>query len=142
MIRDRLLGAWGLVSFESTLPSGKVISPLGRHPHGHIIYAPNGYVSVNLARRGRPVRKYALGFHALTDAAVSQVARAYMAYSGPFEIDEERALARHHFEICLDPFLIGTLQERHIRFIDGLLELSLRHASGVDYPSRLLWRRL
>lgn len=141
MIREQLIGAWELVSFESTLPDGRVISAMGRSARGLIVYAGNGFVSVNLMRGDRVRTNERTYWHGLADEAVAPVARAYMAYSGRFEVDEARAVARHHFDLCLDPALIGTLQERHVRFADGMLELSVREASGVDYPSTLLWRR-
>lgn len=52
VIRDRLRGAWELVSFESKLPDGRVIAPLGRRATGSILYADNGCVGVNVARGG------------------------------------------------------------------------------------------
>jgi hypothetical protein len=142
VLRDRLIGAWLLVSFESTLADGRVIPAMGRRAEGSIVYSADGYVSVNLTHGNRQRGGEGTFWHMLDDALAGPVARRYMAYSGRFEIDEEREVARHHFDLCLDPALVGTLQERHIRFVDGLLELSVREAPGVDNPSRLLWRRL
>lgn len=142
-IRDQLIGAWELVEFESTLPDGRIFSPLGRRAQGSIVYSDNGIVSVNLTRGDRPRGGGSALFHALDDASVGPIVRGYMAYSGKFEVYEDRAVARHHFDLCLDPALIGTLQERHIAFPgEDLLELSVRAADGVENPARLLWRRV
>lgn len=140
-IRERLIGGWSLVKFEGTYPDGRVVSPMGRNATGHIVYSANGFVSVNMMRGDRPDVTERKAFHARSDAAVAQVARGYFAYSGPFEVDEERAVARHHFDLCIDPALIGTLQERHVRFFDDKLELSVREAAGVALPSALVWQR-
>jgi hypothetical protein len=142
VLRDQLIGAWLLVSFESTLPDGRVVSAMGRKAEGSIVYSADGYVSVNLTHGNRQREGADIFWHALDDALAGPLARQYMAYSGRFEVDEERRVARHHFDLCLDPALTGTLQERHIRFIDGMLELSVREADGVAHPSRLLWRRV
>jgi hypothetical protein len=142
MLRDRMIGAWLLVSFESTLPDGRVIAAMGRRAEGGIVYSADGYVSVNLTHGNRRRGGEGTFWHALDDSFVGPVARRYMAYSGRFEVDEAREVARHHFDLCLDPALVGTLQERAIRFVDGMLELSVRGAEGVENPSRLLWRRL
>lgn len=141
MLRDRLIGAWELVAFESTLADGRVIAAMGRRAVGSIVYSADGYVSVNLSHGGRERGGEGVFWHALDDDVAGPVARRYMAYSGRFEVDEAQEMARHHFDMCLDPALIGTLQERHIRFEDDMLELSVRRAEGVDNPSRLLWRR-
>ena len=142
MIRDRLLGAWKLVKFEAWTPEGRTYSPLGRTPQGYIVYSPDGHVSVSLSRGDRIADAEGRTIHRLVDADAASLARSYAAYAGPFEVDEDRAIARHHFELSLDPMLIGTLQERHVRFpADGLLELSVEAgAAGLD-RSALLWRR-
>jgi hypothetical protein len=139
-IRDRLLGGWVLVTFEATLPGGRVVNPMGKSVTGTILYSDNGLVSVNLARGGRE-RASSTFWHAADDAITGPLARAYMAYSGRFEVDESRQVARHHFDMCLDPALIGTLQERHVRFEGDTLELSVIEAAGSENPGRLLWRR-
>lgn len=141
-IRDRLLGAWKLERYEAWHADGRVYSPMGRSGQGYIVYAPGGYVSVSLSRADRVPDPDGTPLHRLGDAPAADLARGYMAYAGSFEVDEDRAVARHHFELCLDPTMIGTLQERHVRFPeDDLLELSVRAGEcGLD-ESRLLWRR-
>lgn len=67
-----------------------------------------------------------------------------MAYAGAFSVDEERAIVTHNFELCLDPALIGTLQERHARFVDAdHLELTVPQykLDRFEAPITLLWQR-
>jgi len=139
-IQDRILGAWELISFVGYRPDGAEISPMGRQASGSLVYAP-GYVSANLSRGDRVRNAPDTMFHNLADADLALVARGYMAYSGPYAIDEERAVITHDFRMCIDPALIGTVQERHVRFLDDKLELSVRAAAGVALPSTLVWRR-
>jgi hypothetical protein len=49
-IRDRLIGGWRLMGYVVTA-DGKTDHPLGEHPHGAILYTPDGYMS---ALTGRP----------------------------------------------------------------------------------------
>lgn len=140
VIQDQILGAWELVSFQGFLPDGRVISPMGRGVTGSIVYAP-GYVSVNLMRANR-TRGLPDTLHAdLPDDQAGPLTRSYMAYSGPYRIDEDKAIITHDFRFCLDPALIGTVQERHVRLFDDKLELSVKAAAGSSLPSALLWRR-
>ncbi|MET0371612.1 MAG: lipocalin-like domain-containing protein [Sphingobium sp.] len=142
MIRDRLLGAWKLEKYEAWTDEGRPFSPFGRAAQGYIVYSPDGHVSVSLSRADRTPDADRCPLYRLGDPAAGILARSYMAYAGPFEVDEARAVARHHFELCLDPTMIGTLQERHVRFpADNLLELSVEPgASGLE-KSALIWRR-
>lgn len=85
VIRNRLLGAWELVSFTGNTPSGREFLPMGAGVTGRLLYTHD----------------------------------------------------------CLDPRLIGTLQERHVRFIDDQLELSVPRFAleKFDAPMFLLWHR-
>lgn len=141
MIEEQIQGVWELVSFLGFLPDGREISPMGRGVTGSIVYAP-GYVSVNLMRASRE-RGLPGTLHAeLPDAVAGPLTRSYMAYAGPYRIDEQRAVITHDFRFCLDPALIGTVQERHVRLFDDKLELSVNAAAGTSLPSALLWRRI
>jgi Lipocalin-like domain len=43
--KDRLVGTWKVVSWESVRPSGQVVNVwMGRHPTGLIMYRSNGYM--------------------------------------------------------------------------------------------------
>lgn len=141
MIEEQIMGAWELVSFLGFLPDGGILSPMGRGVTGSIVYAP-GYVSVNLMRGNRERAEPETLLSHLPDAVAGPMARSYFAYAGPYHIDEERAVIIHDFRFCLDPALIGTVQERHVRLFDDKLELSVKAAVGSALPSALLWRRV
>jgi len=140
-IKERILGAWEMVSFLIHLPDGRTLSGLGRGGRGSIVYTADNYVSVNLTRGDRPRPLSDTIFHELPDDAIGQICRGFMSYSGPYEVHEDRQLLIHHYRFCLDPLLVGTLQERYVRFDGDLLELSVREAEGVSYPSTITWRR-
>ena len=46
---DQLVGAWRLVSVETTRSNGEVIYPFyGRHPEGLLVYDRSGWMSVQI----------------------------------------------------------------------------------------------
>jgi hypothetical protein len=78
-----------------------------------------------------------------TSEELSTAARGYMAYSGPYCVDEEHETLHHHVAISLFPNWIGNVQERHLRLQEELLTLSLTPASygGQRLTPRLVWKR-
>jgi hypothetical protein len=51
-LRDQLIGAWKLVSYEEKPVDGSASSfPMGEKPMGIIMYTPDGYMSAQLRAR-------------------------------------------------------------------------------------------
>jgi hypothetical protein len=129
-IRDRLVGGWQLMGYEVTA-DGKTDHPLGDHPRGAILYTPDGYMSAQLAGPGpykdddRP------------DAY-------YVAYSGPYDVDESTQTVAHHVQVSVIPSWLGTTQLRHARF-DGpdklTLSVSQPSSGGVTTTQTISWAR-
>jgi len=129
-IRDRLVGGWRLTGYEVTA-DGKTDHPLGENPRGAILYTPDGYMSAQLAGPGpykdddRP------------DAY-------YIAYSGPFDVDETSETVNHHVQVSVIPSWLGTTQHRRARF-DGpdklTLSVSEPGTSGVTTTQTISWAR-
>ena len=46
------VGAWSLISYELSLPSGVVEKPMGDRPLGRILYLDNGQMSAQVAASG------------------------------------------------------------------------------------------
>ena len=87
-LRDRLVGAWRLAEFSVTAQDGTVTYPMGDDVEGLIIYTPDGYMSAQLMKHGRP--PYAS--EELTNGTLEEEAAAaagYIAYSGQFYVHEE-----------------------------------------------------
>lgn len=54
-LRERLIGAWTLVSYQEIPVDGsESFEPLGPDPRGIIMYTPDGYMSAQLSRPDRP----------------------------------------------------------------------------------------
>ncbi|GAA4261112.1 lipocalin-like domain-containing protein [Dactylosporangium darangshiense] len=129
-IRDRLAGGWRLAGYEVTA-GGKTERPLGDDPRGAILYTPDGYMSAQLAGPGP---------YADDDAPDAY----YIAYSGPYDVDENSETVAHHVQVSVIPSWLGTTQTRQVRFHgpDSLtLSVSERRRDGVTSTTSISWVR-
>ena len=87
-LRERLVGAWALTSYvERDVETGVENHPFGEHPLGFVLYTPDGYVSAQLQRPGRP--PFADGdLLRATPKEYAAAGSSYIGYSGRFFIDE------------------------------------------------------
>lgn len=121
-LRDAVVGAWELVSFAARdTATGEERHPLGDTPRGLIVYTADGYMSAQLAR-----------------ADMSE----YVAYGGPFTVDEETATLHHDVSMSMRPELLEQPQFRHADIDGDLLTLSAdsTDADGTTTHARLVWR--
>lgn len=127
LLRNRILGAWELVTFDARdVVTGEVHRPLGREPRGLLLYTDDGFMSAQLAPQG-------------ADAEL----RGYIAYSGPFHVDEDASAVHHDVRMATMPDLLEQPQLRHVTFDDGRLILSatMTDATGITTKSTLTWQR-
>jgi len=89
-LREQLIGAWRLVSYiESPVDGSPKRVPMGEKAQGIIMYTPDGYMSAQLMTPGR--RNFASGdWFKGTPEETAEEASGYIAYSGPFHVDEDR----------------------------------------------------
>src|SRR5260370_3198834 len=99
-VGEGLVGCWRRVEFSRTAADGGAAEyPLGTSPLGTILYTPDGYMSAQLARPG--------------PYADDQQPDAYaIAYSGPFDVDEQTRTVAHHVQASVIPSWLGTTQIR------------------------------
>ena len=139
---EQLVGSWELVSYSVTAADAPVSYPLGEDATGYIMYTPDGYMSAHMMRAGRP--EFASGdVRGGTEAEMSAAAAGYLAYAGPFYVDEQAKTLRHHMTVSLFPNWLGNTQER-IPVIDGdklVLSFAQRGADGELVTPRMEWRR-
>lgn len=142
-LREQLVGAWRLVSYEVRPRDGSAAAyPLGRDVRGWLLYTRDGYMSAQLMAAGRP--PYAIGDpHHGADDECAAAARGYIAYSGPFQVADNGTLT-HEMDVSLFPNWVGNVQQR-IAVLDGD-RLRLGPAAPVRIDGRevdvlLLWVR-
>jgi hypothetical protein len=126
VMKNRLIGTWALLSYESVSEDGTTRHPFGGAA-GRLAYDEHGNMAGQVMRPGR---------HG-TDAP------GYIAYFGTYEVDAAGDTVIHHVEGALNPSWVGGDQVRRFRF-DGdrlVLELDVPRGDRV-FRHVLTWRRL
>ena len=128
-IRDQLVGGWRLVSYTETPHGGEASHPLGDNPLGTILYTPDGYMSAQLASPEPYQDEQA------PDAY-------YIAYSGPYDVDEQARTVTHHVQVSVIPGWRGTTQIRQVQFAEpGTLVLSAEGSPREGEMTTITWSR-
>ncbi|MCZ0716832.1 lipocalin-like domain-containing protein [Aerococcus kribbianus] len=136
-LREQMIGTWKLISYQSEDESGNTIYPFGEDARGFIMYNPDGYMSAQLTKVGRPA--YASGdIHTGTTEEMATAAHGYMAYSGRFELDEEKGEVTHHMDVSMNPTWEGQAQPR-LATIEGD---KLTVINGERPEDKLIWQRV
>lgn len=143
-LRDQLIGAWKLISYEERPVDGSPsFFPMSETPQGIIMYTPDGYMSAQLSQPNRP--PFASGdWFKGTDADYKREASTYIAYTGEFHVDEEKQTLTHSMFISLFPNWIGQTQPRVVRIDGDRLHLSTAapiQSGGKTVNSYLEWQR-
>ena len=142
MLREKIVGAWRLVSYvEQDDRGGPVTFPLGRDAVGLIMYTPDGYMSAQLMRSGR----HGYDEPDIDGGTVQQAAAAaegYLAYSGPYDVDDSASVVHHRVAVSLLPNWLDTVQVRHGSLKDNQLTLVAEiPVRGAVIRSTLVWAR-
>ena len=143
-LRDQLIGAWKLISYEQQPVDGSPsFYPMSERATGIIMYTADGFMSAQFMEPDR--KPFASGdWFKGTDEEYRQAASTYVAYSGPFHVDEEQETVTHTMFVSILPNWIGQTQPRLIR-IEGddlyITSVSPFHLAGRAVNARLHWRR-
>jgi hypothetical protein len=143
-LREALIGAWQLVScVETDVETREIFLPMGPNPVGFILYTPDGYMSAQLSSQDRA--DFASGDMyrgAPEEYVVAGI--SYLAYSGPYRVDEARRTVEHGMDVSLFPNWQGQRQLR-IPELDGdTLVLATDRPTlfaGSLKTARITWRR-
>ena len=141
--RNPLVGTWQLVSFEVQQSDGEVSYPFGQDATGVITYGENGYMSVHLMRRDRPI--FSSGDMGKgTTAEIRTAFEGFIGYFGTYQVNEREQTVTHQLNGSLFPNWVGTDQQRFYRLSDNQLTLSTPPTpySGVEVTGVLVWKRV
>ena len=123
-LREMLVDAWRLVScIEMDAETGEIFLPMGQHPEGLILYTPDGYMSAQLS--SPEPHNFASGdmYHGTPEEYVA-AGTSYLAYSGPYHVDEARRTVDHEMYVSLFPNWKGQRQVRIVKLDGDELQLS------------------
>ncbi|MHA7652080.1 lipocalin-like domain-containing protein [Mycobacterium sp. ML4] len=132
---DQIVGAWQLMSFDAKDDSsGSVFHPLGTDAVGLIVYTHDGYMSAQLMRAGRK----SVGAQSARSATAD-----YLAYGGPYHVDEQTGVITHDVMVSLLPDWLHTTQLRH-GTLDGtrLTLVADVPTQGSTLRATLVWGRV
>ena len=136
-MKERLVGNWRLVSYETDELEGKRGRPYG-DAVGRLTYDDHGNMSGQVMRPGRA--RVELG-----EGNAQQVRAAYLgyiAYFGTYQVAADGASVVHHVQGALNPAWVGGQQVRRVRFDGERLILSADvHKNGQTVVHTLTWER-
>jgi len=138
----QLLGTWKLVSVEDTTKDGKVqpSTQFGPHPHGFIMYQPDGYMCATIVNGDCPVWKDPAK---ATDTEKIAYYDSFIAYCGTFKLDSATSTVTHFPEVAWTPSYVGSAQPRPFR-LEGnrFIITATRGLSNPEIQKRVLvWER-
>ena len=145
--RQKLVGAWRLVSIETIRPNGEVIYPFyGRHPEGLIMYDNSGWMSVQIVSdppAKAPSRSSREEVMAAPSAEKSGAFDSYYTYCGTWSLDTAQQVVKHHIRQSLIPGEVGEdVARRYVLEGDRLTLTAKTHEMGEDHERKVVWQRL
>jgi hypothetical protein len=141
----KLIGTWRLVRYvEQPLDGTAPREPMSAQPEGLLMYAADGYMSVQIAHPQRPHLVSGDWFVA-SDQEFRHQASSYIAYCGPWQIAEEEDTVRHAIALSFFPNWYGQVQLRKVR-LDGdrliLASYQPVRSGGCLIDAQLEWQRV
>ncbi|MBI3550753.1 MAG: lipocalin-like domain-containing protein [Elusimicrobia bacterium] len=136
-----MVGTWHLVSCVHRLADGTVSYPFGKEAVGRLVYTADGFMIVTVMEPGRK-HNFSPGLFDGTDAERAKAAAGFIAYSGHFEVLENRVV--HFVDISLFPNWTGSRQVRSVELDGKRMTLSTRSfvVEGVEQTAHLTWERV
>ena len=132
-----LIGAWQLVSWETTQADGTVRkSPMSV---GSLIYSDSGRMCGVLMD---PTRK--TPSRPPTDEEIRAAYNGIVAYCGTYEVDAKAGFVVHHVDLEKSPANIGISRKRWFTLEGNRLSLKIDAAElpATQKESRLVWERV
>ena len=136
-IRQRLVGTWRLVSYDTESPDGRRGQPYAEAV-GRLEYDDHGNMSGQVMRPNRARVEIAGNVQQVRAAYIG-----YIAYFGTYEVADDGASVVHHVEGALNPAWVGGRQVRSLRFDGDRLILTATVQKNEDelVGPTLTWER-
>ena len=130
MLKDDLVGTWGLVSLETSHSDGTTTHRLGLNATGRFMFDADGNFSAQLMNPDRQDNP-----------------EGYIANWGVYEVDEAGQTFTLNFIGSVQPATIGLRTVRHVTFTDdaggvATFNTDPQTVDGVEEQSFITWERL
>ena len=144
-IKNELIGTWRLLSYiEVPIQGDDSLFPMGKNPYGLLMYSPDGYMSVQIAKEGRLSYKSNDKMMATQEEMASSL-QGYIAFSGKYKVDNHHAVVTYSIQSSLFPNWKDQLQHRRVDFEGDILYLKSTEpilSNGVYVNSYMTWQRV
>jgi len=132
-LRDEITGAWRLMRWETRAVDGSVSLPYGEVLTGLLLFTASGYMSGQIMLpESEPIEPA---------PAVVAGPQRYIAYCGPFQLDESNMRLTTRVQASVARSWVGTDQVRDVELEgDTLVLRPPRRPSGEQ--GVLTWKRL
>jgi hypothetical protein len=134
-VKDRLVGAWNLVTFMSFDASGA--SRPSTYDRGRIVYDASGQMTAQLMNSSNKADAAPA-----TDVDRAAAYRRYLGYYGPFTVDEPAGTVVHHVVGSSNPGFVGTNLVRYYSFSEDGNKLTLSVKNQGRVTGTLVWERI
>lgn len=107
------------------------------------MYHPEGYMSAQMMAQERPI--YESGsVHVGTTEEMAAAAKGYLAYAGPYEVDETESKLIHHMHVSLNPTWLHNIQPRYVKIENQILTIASPPImyEGEKQNTTIVWRRM
>lgn len=131
--------SWELETYQSEDKFGNIIYPLGKSATGNIIFTNENRLAVQIMAENHEENLSEEMVDKFNTEVEKEMAKlGYHAYSGLFDIDEEKAHLTTHVDVSLLSSYVGTDQIRK-----ATIEGDTLYLSNVKHPERkLVWKKL
>ena len=135
----QLVGAWTVVSVNTTSPDGKQVQAFGPDPQGLLMFDTRGRYSLHICRAGRA--KFAANSREKGTAEENQASvQGCNPHWGKYSVNEKERAIVFQIEHAMYPNWGGTEQKRPFTITGDELKYVVPTASSGG-TSELVWRR-
>ena len=130
-IAEALVGTWSVAAFTVTVADAAPLNAFGADPQGYVSYGADGWMSVQVAASGREPFDVPDVGGGTADQTVAD-SRRFVAYAGPYRVDEVAGTVTHRLRVASVPNWVGDEHVRRVhRRPDGTV---LLEAEPVETP--------
>ena len=82
--------------------------------------------------------------HTGTQEEMAAAAQGYLAYAGPYEVDEVNKVVTHHMTVSMNPTWLGDSEPRYVNLDGDILEIASPPIieDGKEQNTKLIWNEL
>jgi len=135
-LKEQLVGAWTLVSIDSTAPDGTKQQPYGANPKGILILDIGGQYALVTGIPDRPKFKATSNARSVATAEEWAVAaRGFSANFGTWSVNEADKTLIRKYEIALIPNNDGMELKASVSLTGDALKLTVTPAAGGRFET-------